>query len=97
MKEKEKLVIKLAEEGKTIRDIAKEIHISLKDIGKIINKVTGDESQVEGEKKEKEKRSLSLYAKAFKMFKDKNPLADIAIELDVILSIIVFYHYRIRF
>ena len=27
--EKEKLVIKLAEEGKTTRDIAKEVHISL--------------------------------------------------------------------
>jgi DNA-binding NarL/FixJ family response regulator len=33
--EKEKLVIKLAEEGKTTRQIAKEVHISLKDIGKI--------------------------------------------------------------
>jgi transposase len=41
-KEKEKLVIKLANEGKTTREIAKEAHISLKDIGKIIHKVTGD-------------------------------------------------------
>jgi transposase len=34
--EKEKLVVKLANGGKTIRDIAKEAHISIKDIGKII-------------------------------------------------------------
>jgi hypothetical protein len=86
-----------AEEGKTTQDIGKEIHISFKDIGKITHKVIGDDSQVGGEKNEKEKRSLSPYVKAFKMFKDKNPFADIAIELDVILSIIVFYHYRIRF
>ena len=40
--EKERLVIKLAEEGRTTREIAKEVHISLKDIGKIIRKATGD-------------------------------------------------------
>jgi DNA-binding CsgD family transcriptional regulator len=32
-KEKEKQVLKLAEEGKTTRDIDREVHISLKDIG----------------------------------------------------------------
>ena len=41
-KEKEKLVIKLANEGKTTREIAKEAHVSLKTIGQILNKVTGD-------------------------------------------------------
>ena len=42
-KQKEKLVIDLAEEGKTSRDIAKQVHISLKDIGRIIHKATGDD------------------------------------------------------
>jgi DNA-directed RNA polymerase specialized sigma subunit len=37
-KEKEKMVIVLANEGKTTREIAKAVHISLKDIGKIIRK-----------------------------------------------------------
>ncbi len=37
-KEKEKMVIVLANEGKTIRDIAKEVHNSLKDIGKLFEK-----------------------------------------------------------
>ena len=40
-KEKEKLVIKIATEGKTTREIAKEVHVSLKTIGQILNKVTG--------------------------------------------------------
>ena len=90
-KEKEKQVIKLAEEGKTTREIAKEVHISLKDIGKIIRKETGDiddhtEREKEKEKeKEKQKRlkSLSPYAQAFQMFKNKLSLADVVIELDI--------------
>ncbi len=61
--EKEKRVIELATEGKTTREIAKEVHISLKDIGKIIRKITGDEDLSEKEKedeKEKQKRIKSL-------------------------------------
>ena len=34
--EKEKRVIELHNQGKTIRDIAKEVHMSFKDIGRII-------------------------------------------------------------
>ena len=45
--EKEKQVIKLAEDGKTTRDIAKVAHISLKDIGKIIRKAAGDSDSQE--------------------------------------------------
>jgi transposase len=41
-KEKERLVIKLAKEGKTTRDTTREIQISLQVIGKIIRKYTGD-------------------------------------------------------
>ena len=82
--EKEKLVIKLAEEGKTTRDIAKEVHVSLKDIGKIIHKATGDDNLEITEKvKEKRLKTLSPYARAFQMFKDGNPLADVAIELEI--------------
>ena len=69
-KGKEKLVIKkLANEGKTTRVIAKIVHISLKDIGKIINKETGDAEVLSKEEKEKEKQkrlnSLSPYAQVF--------------------------------
>jgi transposase len=87
--ENERRVIKLAEEGKTTRDIAKEVHVSLKDIGKIIRKATGD-SQREDEKKEKRQRSP--YARAFQMFKDKLSLADVAIELDATADTVLNFH-----
>jgi hypothetical protein len=85
-KEKEKLVIQLANEGKTIREIAKIVHISLRDICKIINKETGDEDPYQQEieqEKHKKWKSLSPYARAFQMFKDKKILADVAIDLDL--------------
>jgi transposase len=100
-KEKEKQVIKLAEEGKTTREIAKEVHVSLKDIGKIIRKETGDDNNEAAEKdnekekaKEKQKRlkSLSSYAQAFQMFKDKLSLADVVIELDIGTGIVLNYY-----
>lgn len=49
-KDKEKLVIKLANESKTTKEIAKEVHISLKTIGQILNKVTGDNEDEEKQK-----------------------------------------------
>ena len=42
-KEKEGLVIQLASQGKTTRQIAKLAHVSLKDIGTIIRRFTGEE------------------------------------------------------
>ncbi len=100
-KGKEKQVIKLAEEGKTTREIAKDVHISLKDIGKIIRKETGDNNNEGAEKdtekeKEKEKhkrlKSLSPYAQAFQMFKDKLSLVDVAIELDIDTDTVLSYY-----
>jgi transposase len=94
--EKEKLVVKLANEGKTTRDIAKEVHISLKDIGKIIRKATGDSDSQEDERKEKEKekrqKSLSPYARSFLMVKDKLSLADVAIELDIKTNMVLSFY-----
>ena len=49
-KQKEALVIELANEGKTVREIAKEVHISPKDIGEILRTITGDKSPSKGEK-----------------------------------------------
>src|SRR4051794_16546425 len=99
-KEKEQLVIKLAQEGKTTREIAKQVHISLRDIGKIQHKLTGDgelferEQQKQDAEKEKQKKfkSLSPYARAFQMFKDKKILADVAIELDIKSNAVLDYH-----
>jgi hypothetical protein len=100
-KEKEKLVIQLAHEGKTTREIAKQVHISLRDIGKIIRKETGDDDLISKEKqkhdeqqREKEKRLkfLSPYARSFQMFKDKMALEDVAIELDLDTDTVLFYY-----
>jgi transposase len=98
-KEKEKLVINLTQEGKTTREIAKQAHISLRDIGKIQHKLTGDEELFEREQKkqdaekEKQKRKPLLpYAQAFQMFKDKRTLADVAIELDIKSSVVLDFY-----
>ncbi len=56
-KEKEKLVIHLANEGKTTREIAKQVHISLRNIGKIIRKVTGDDVENPAEEEEEEEET----------------------------------------
>jgi transposase len=105
-KEKEKLVIQLAHEGKTTREIAKQVHISLRDIGTIIRKETGDDKEDliakekqkhdDEQQKEKEKQErlkfLSPYARSFQMFKDRLPLEDVAIELDLDTDTVLFYY-----
>jgi len=97
--EKEKLVIQLSTEGKTTREIAKDVHISLKDIGKILRKITGDDKgnneciKDEEQKKQKRMKSLSYYAQAFQMFKDGKSLVDVAIEIDQ-ESITVLNYYK---
>jgi transposase len=98
-KEKEQLVIKLSQEGKTTREIAKQVHVSLRDIGKIQHKLTGDnddlferDQQKQEEEKQKKFKSLSPYARAFQMFKDKRTLSDVAIELDIKSSVVLDYY-----
>jgi hypothetical protein len=78
-KEKESLVIKLAEEGKNTRYIAQAVHVSLRDIGTIIRRHTGEEG-VESECNDK---GLSLNSKSFKLFKEGRSLVSVAIALDI--------------
>jgi hypothetical protein len=99
-KEKEKEVIRLAKEGKTTREIAKILHISLKDIGEIITKFTGDvkseSNKIEQEKEEEEKKrisKLSPYSQAFYLFREKKPLTEVVITLDLDADT-VLYHYK---
>jgi hypothetical protein len=94
-KEKEKMVIKLAQEGKTTREIAKLVHISLKDIGKILRKVTGDEKGSESNELEVEKKGiskLSIYAQAFHLFREKKPLIEVVITLDLDADTVLSYY-----
>jgi DNA-binding CsgD family transcriptional regulator len=78
-KQKEDLVIKLANEGKTTRDIAKEAHISLLDIGKIIRKHTGDDH----DKQQLQVKKLTVESQAFRMFKEGRSNVDVAICLNL--------------
>jgi hypothetical protein len=76
--EKEQFVIDLYNQGKTIRDIAKEVRMSFRDIGTIIKKASG-----EAEEKQDTKESLSQSNKAYRLFsKGKTPI-QVAIALNL--------------
>ncbi len=87
-KEKAELVIKLLDEGKTTREIAQMAPVSLRDIGIIARKVSGDDSPVEreidlGMVKDTKLTDKSYYAQCFQMFKENKSLVDVVIELDL--------------
>jgi hypothetical protein len=76
--EKEQKVLDLYNQGKTIRDIAKEVRMSFRDIGAILKKASG-----EMEEKQDIKESLSLSNKAYRLFsKGKTPI-QVAITLNL--------------
>jgi hypothetical protein len=76
--EKERLVVDLYNQGKTIRDIAKDLRISFRDIGSILKKASG-----EMEEKRDIKESLSPSVQAYRLFsKGKTPI-DVAITLNL--------------
>jgi hypothetical protein len=84
--EKEKRVIELHLEGKTIRDIAKEIHMGFKDIGRIIKTYEKQQAAL----KEKPKSDLlniqkksSKSSQAFKLFREGKKLTEVAIDLEI--------------
>ena len=68
--EREQTVSELYNRGKTIRDIAKEVRMSFRDIGAILKKVSG-----EMEEKQDNKEPLSLSNKSYRLFsKGKTPI-----------------------
>ncbi len=69
-------MIKLAEEGKSTRQIVEEVHISLKDIGAIIRMYTGEGVTASYKR-------LSIRSKAFKLLKEDKSLVDVAITLNI--------------
>ena len=75
--DKEQLVIKLHQEGKTIRTIASAAHLSFSDIGSIIHKIDGKvDDGVDLKNKSPETKALFLFANG------KKPI-DVAIELNL--------------
>ena len=77
--EKEKLVIDLYNQGKTIREISKEVRMSFRDIGSILKKASGEME----EKQEKEKPSLSPSAQAYRLYSEGKTPLEVAIALDL--------------
>jgi transposase len=77
-KEKEQLVIKLYQDGASIREIARQAHLSFGSIGKIIRTInnSGDDNC----------SSSSKSTKALWMFKSGKKPIDVAIELDMSAS-----------
>jgi hypothetical protein len=77
-KEKEQLVIKLYQDGKPIREIARQAHLSFGSIGKIIRTInSGNDDNCS---------SKSKSTKALWMFKNGKRPIDVAIELDISAS-----------
>jgi transposase-like protein len=75
--EKEELVRQLYEEGKTIREIAKEVHMSFGPIGNIIRKETNDSSS------DDDKPTMSKETEALKLFQEGKTPVQVAIILDI--------------
>jgi hypothetical protein len=81
-KDKEKLVIKLYQDGKPIREIARQAHLSFGSIGKIIRTInsSGDDTSANNcSSKSKSTRALYLFKSG------KKPI-EVAIELDISAS-----------
>jgi cytidylate kinase len=93
--ERERLVLNLYNQGKTIREIAKEARMSFRDIGAILNKEV-EEKKTEASKQEQEQNNnngvvennqqephLSLAAQAYKLFSDRKTPLEVAIGLNL--------------
>jgi hypothetical protein len=84
--EKEQRVIELYQQGKTIREIAQEVHMSFGNIGSIIRKVTGldgDGDKPKDQEQDKASTTLSKDYQAFKLFSEGKKPLDVAVTLDL--------------
>jgi hypothetical protein len=77
--EREQYVIRLYNEGRTFKDITKEIHMSFRDIGAIIKKAKLEADRARGYTTIEEPKSPE--SKAFKMFSEGNDRVDVALAL----------------
>jgi hypothetical protein len=80
--ERERLVLNLYNQGKTIREIAKEVRMSFRDIGAILNKTFVEKA--EGSKEQQEEiQQLSVSSQAYKLFSERKTPLEVAIELNL--------------
>jgi hypothetical protein len=91
--ERERLVLDLYNQGKTIREIAKEVRMSFRDIGAILNKAL-EEKKTEGSKEQgqdnnngeennQQELHLSLAAQAYKLYSEGKTPLQVAITLNL--------------
>ena len=80
--EKEKRVIELHLQGKTIRVIAPIVHMSFKDISKIIKAFERKAKREESNESTQPKKP-PISTQAFKLFRDGKELTDVAIDLEI--------------
>jgi transposase len=90
--ERERLVVDLYNQGKIYHEISKELRISPRDIGIILNKVVEEKTKASQEQQdndkaepyqEQEQRQLSLSAQAYKLFSDRKTPLEVAISLNL--------------
>ncbi len=83
--EKEQRVIELYQQGKNIREIAHEVHMSFGDIGAIERKFKGlqDDDGKSKEQQDKAPSTLSKDSQAFALFSDGKKPIEVAIKLDL--------------
>jgi hypothetical protein len=86
--EKEQKVIELhKQQGKTLKEIAKEVHMSFRDISRIIktyDKKVRLESKKEHNNQSNQKiKKPSLSSRVFKLFSDGKTSTEVVIELDI--------------
>ncbi|HJU59003.1 MAG TPA: hypothetical protein VJ583_04590 [Nitrososphaeraceae archaeon] len=75
--QKEAIVIQMLKEGYSIREIAKEVHMSFSAIGEIKRKVFGESASY------KKKKKLSKGAQALELFSKNKTSIEVSIELDL--------------
>jgi hypothetical protein len=83
-RDKEQLVIKLHQEGKTIREIASVAHLSFSNIGTIIRRADGHDK--DGDIETKDLKDKSQETKALFLFANGKKPIDVAIELNLSAS-----------
>jgi hypothetical protein len=84
--EKEKMVIQLHKEGKTIKEIAIQVHKNFRDISRIIKKYERKkELQTKSEASIQSTQTKNTFksTQAFKLFSDGKKLTDVAIDLEI--------------
>ena len=93
--EKEKRVIQLYKDGKTIRDIAKEVRMSFRDISNLI-KAYNKKIRLQQPKKEENNQSsprkkLSISSRAFILFKEGKKIDEAKVLLDIPFKLAIRY------